>query len=90
MAEKVIHQNGKSRLHRNTMTDYVLIVICALIAFVTVYPMWYVICCALSEPMRCHDCASPERICSGLAILMEKMHSIPVTEVLLIGESLGY
>ena len=46
--------------------------------------------CALSKPMRCHDCASPERICSGLAILMEKMHSIPVTEVLLIGESLGY
>ena len=52
MAEKVIHQNGKSRLHRNTMTDYVLIVICALIAFVTVYPMWYVICCALSEPIE--------------------------------------
>ncbi len=46
--------------------------------------------CALTEPMRCHDCESPDRICSGLAILMEKMRSIPVTEVLLIGESLGY
>lgn len=46
--------------------------------------------CALSEPMRCHDCASPERICSGLAILLEKMGSIPEMDVYLIGEKLGY
>ena len=46
--------------------------------------------CALTEPMRCHDCRSPERICGGMAILMEAMRSIPVTEVLLIGETLGY
>ena len=46
--------------------------------------------CALSEPMRCHDCASPERICSGMAILLEKMGSIPEMDVLLIGEELGY
>ena len=46
--------------------------------------------CALSEPMRCHDCRSPERICSGMAILIEKMGSIPQMDVLLIGEELGY
>ncbi len=46
--------------------------------------------CALSEPMRCHDCGSPERICSGMAILMEKMGSIKETDVYLIGETLGY
>ena len=46
--------------------------------------------CALTEPMRCHDCASPERICSGMAILLEKMGSIPEMDVYLIGEELGY
>ncbi len=46
--------------------------------------------CALSEPMRCHDCASPERICSGLAILLEKMGSIREMDVFLIGEDLGF
>ncbi len=46
--------------------------------------------CALSDPMRCHDCSSPERICSGLAILLEKMGSIPEMDVILIGEELGY
>lgn len=46
--------------------------------------------CALSEPMRCHDCASPERICSGMAILLEKMGSILEMDVFLIDEALGY
>ena len=46
--------------------------------------------CALTEPMRCHDCASPERICSGMAILLEKMGSIPEMDVYLIGEEIGY
>ena len=46
--------------------------------------------CALSEPMRCHDCSSPERICSGMAILLEKMWSIPEMDVWIIGEELGY
>ena len=46
--------------------------------------------CVLSEPMRCHDCSSPERICKGLAILMEKMSSIAEMDVYLIGEELGY
>ncbi len=46
--------------------------------------------CVLTEPMRCHDCSSPERICSGMVILMEKMSSIRQTDVYLIGEDLGY
>ena len=46
--------------------------------------------CALSEPMRCHDCRSPERICSGMTILYERMGSIPEMDVYLIGETLGY
>ena len=46
--------------------------------------------CVLTEPMRCHDCSSPERICNGMVILMEKMSSIKETDVYLIGEDLGY
>ena len=46
--------------------------------------------CALSEPMRCHDCSSPERICSGMSILYERMWSIPQMDVLLINEELGF
>ena len=46
--------------------------------------------CALSEPMRCHDCSSPERICSGLSILFEKMGGIPRMDVLLVNEDLGF
>ncbi len=46
--------------------------------------------CVLTEPMRCHDCSSPERICNGMVILMEKMSSIKEMDVYLIGEELGY
>ena len=46
--------------------------------------------CAVSEPMRCHDCASPERICRGMTILMNNMRGIGRTDVVLIGEELGY
>ena len=46
--------------------------------------------CALSEPMRCHDCASPERICSGMSILYGRMWSTPQMDVILINEALGY
>lgn len=38
---------------------------------------------------RCFDCASPERICRGLAVLWEKMGSCGM-EVVLIDEPLGY
>lgn len=38
---------------------------------------------------RCHDCASPERICCGLAVLWKSMKSCEM-EVVLIDEELGY
>ena len=40
--------------------------------------------------MRCHDCRSPERICKGFGILARPMGGIGTTEVILIGEALGY
>lgn len=46
--------------------------------------------CAKSEELKCFNCNSPERICSGMAVLFEKMGSIPQMDVLLIGEDLGY
>ena len=46
--------------------------------------------CAVAEPMRCHDCASPERICRGMTILMNNMRGIGKTDIVLIGEELGY
>ena len=46
--------------------------------------------CALSEPMRCHDCHSPARICKGFCVLTRPMGGVGRTEVLLIGETLGY
>lgn len=45
--------------------------------------------CALSEPPRCHDCRSPERICCALSVQARPMMGMQ-TEVWLIGESLGY
>lgn len=38
---------------------------------------------------RCYDCASPERICKGLVVLWEPLRCME-TEVVLIGEELGY
>ena len=46
--------------------------------------------CALAEPMRCHDCHSPERICRGFVVQARPMGGVGTTEVLLIGEPLGY
>ncbi len=46
--------------------------------------------CALTEPMRCHDCASPDRICCGFCVLARPVFGIGHTEVILIGETLGY
>ena len=46
--------------------------------------------CALAEPMRCHDCSSPERICRGFVTLARPMGGIGQTHVILIEESLGY
>lgn len=44
--------------------------------------------CALKGD-KCYDCSSPERICRGLVVLWEPMLSME-TEVILVGESLGY
>ena len=38
---------------------------------------------------RCYDCRSPERICRGLVVLWEPLNSME-TEVVLIGEALGF
>ena len=45
--------------------------------------------CASGE-LRCHDCASPGRICRGTVILMEKPMSLKECHVLLVEEDLGY
>ncbi len=39
---------------------------------------------------KCQDCSSPERICRGMVIHMQPMNSFECTEVILIGENLGY
>ena len=46
--------------------------------------------CALAEPMRCHDCNSPERICRAMVIHMGVPSGFESCEVVLIGEKLGY
>lgn len=46
--------------------------------------------CALGEEIRCYDCASRERICCGVVTMIWPMRSVKVTEVVLVGESLGY
>ena len=46
--------------------------------------------CALSEPMRCHDCNSPERICNGFVTLARPTGGIGKVHVILIEETLGY
>lgn len=45
--------------------------------------------CVLGEK-RCHDCASPERICKELLVLWQKPRPIIEMEVVLIQEDLGY
>ena len=48
--------------------------------------------CALCEPdaMRCYDCASPDRICRELSVLLQRPSSIPHADVVLIDRPLGY
>lgn len=46
--------------------------------------------CVLSEPMRCHDCASPTRICNVTAVIDRPPRSVAQMDVILIGEPLGY
>ena len=46
--------------------------------------------CAMSEPMRCHDCDCPDRICRTTVIIDRKPMGIARMDVVLIGEELGY
>lgn len=46
--------------------------------------------CALNEEIRCYNCASKDRICCGVVTLLWPMRSVKVTEVVLVGEGLGY
>jgi len=46
--------------------------------------------CAVGEEVKCYDCASKERICCGVVTLLWPMRSVGVTEVVLVGEELGY
>lgn len=45
--------------------------------------------CAQGE-LRCHDCRSPQRICNGVSLLLRPMGGAKETQVILIGEDLGY
>jgi len=46
--------------------------------------------CAVGEEVKCYDCVSRERICCGVVTLLWPMRSVGVTEVVLVGEELGY
>ena len=46
--------------------------------------------CALTDPPRCHDCSSPDRICRSMSIQMGKTKGIPRVDVVLIDEELGF
>lgn len=46
--------------------------------------------CAVSKEMKCYDCASKERICNGFVTIVCPMRGVGGTEVVLIGEELGY
>lgn len=45
--------------------------------------------CALGEA-RCHDCASPDRICAAMVIHWKKPTSVKEAEVIIIRQELGY
>ena len=46
--------------------------------------------CVMSEPMKCHDCRSPDRLCRNMAITLHKSKAYQEAHVILIGETLGY
>ena len=46
--------------------------------------------CAVSKEMKCYDCASKDRICNGFVTIVCPMRGVGMTEVVLIGEELGY
>ena len=46
--------------------------------------------CAVGNEIKCYNCSSKDRICCGVATLLWPMRSVKTTEVVLVGESLGY
>ncbi len=46
--------------------------------------------CAKAKEMKCYDCAVKDRICSAIVTIVWPMRSVEVTEVVLVGEELGY
>jgi len=46
--------------------------------------------CALKEELKCYNCKSPDRICNGLSVLWRPMGGAQETQVILVGEELGY
>ena len=46
--------------------------------------------CAVGSEMKCYDCSSKDRICNGVVTLLRPMGGVGVTEVVLVGEELGY
>ena len=46
--------------------------------------------CAVGKEVKCYDCTSKDRICCGVVTLLWPMRSVKVTEVVLVGEELGY
>ena len=46
--------------------------------------------CAVGKEMKCYDCASRDRICNGFVTIVCPMRGVGVTEVVLVGEELGY
>ena len=46
--------------------------------------------CAVGKVIKCYNCSSKDRICCGVVALLWPMRSVKVTEVVLVGEGLGY
>ena len=46
--------------------------------------------CAKAKVMKCYDCVVKDRLCRGIATIVWPMRSVKVTEVVLVGEELGY
>ncbi|MDD4312483.1 MAG: lactate utilization protein [Eubacteriales bacterium] len=46
--------------------------------------------CAVGKEIKCYNCSSKDRICCGVVTLLWPMRSVKVTEVVLVGEELGY
>ncbi len=46
--------------------------------------------CAVGKEIKCYNCSSKDRICCGVVTLLWPMRSVKVTEVVVVGETLGY